>query len=667
MVKHPCIIERRIVADNEAGRTPTLASMGGIESLIQASESLKDSPFLTEIVFAITSDPACCQSSDGAKLIVDFLRACSNGIVLRDCVNILDTYVEPTSDLADSLFDCYRAKILEDTFESLGRAAALDGGFRLVAADSRRRHGFMDTLLKVDYVSSPFLSRWFAKIVGVMHSLWPDDSLEQILVACTAIPESADEASFELAMSSLATGMSCVSSVDAAAAFTCARKLFIAAEKSPGDRPDAAMYALCLQVLIDFYELQVVRESCSVTTQLVRHLAALRLYHRSDSDPPWLRARTVESILWQQLAEKLTSLDASLSESGWFEPAAIIENGLMPIYRASRAILQRNALGGIESLVQPRVVGCISENASFAYVLKMWLRQNPEHKDSAAVSELLRQVADAITDGDPRVVISARMQVSAVTNYLAQTRMSNADQKRITDLFMSTLATWQRNFTAAQISVLCNCIKSIEEHPDYQGNLDVSDLYNSVLLWLTGFASTRLEWTRGDEPALKYLFKSDDGTKPLESELQRDFVQFLTSCVPGTKIEVTNVGGGRADIYVQLGAEKLVVEVKRESIDCSFDGLTTAYAGQTFDYQNISARLGFMLVLDQTDRGGAALHLSDLFKVVQMTRVNESEPRSILIVKIPGERLSPSGLSKVGKAALNSKRKGRRAANKRKA
>ncbi|WP_168565082.1 hypothetical protein [Crateriforma spongiae] len=556
-------------------------------------------------------------------------------------------------------------KVLDVDLEAIGRAAALDGGLRLVAVDPRRRHGFIDTLLKVDVLASPVFSRWFAKIVGVVHSFWPDESLKSILELCSTIPESADEATFELAMSSFASGMACVSPTDAKNEFTHARKLFVAAEKSPGERPDAVMYALCLQILIDFYELQEVRQSDSATTQLAQHLVALNLYHRSESDPPWLRARTAESILWQKLVDKLMSLDTSLSEPGWFEPAAIIENELMPIYRASRAILRRNELGGIESLIQPRIVGCISDNASFAHVLKTWLRQNQSHKDAAAVSELLTQVADAIGNNQPRVLHSARMQGQAVANFLAQTRLSCDDQKRLGEVFMSTLGTWQRSFTSAQVSVLCNCIKSIEVHPDYQGNPDVRDLCNSITLWLTGFASTRLEWTKGDEPALKYLFKSDDGKKPLEFELQRDFVQFLTSCVPGTKIEVTNVGGGRADVYVQLGAEKLVVEVKRESIDCSFDGLTAAYAGQTFDYQNTSSRLGFMLVLDQTDRGGAAMHLSDLFKVIQMTRANESQPRSILIVKIPGERLSPSGLSKKGKADLGAKRKSQRVAKRR--
>jgi hypothetical protein len=39
-------------------------------------------------------------------------------------------------------------------------------------------------------------------------------------------------------------------------------------------------------------------------------------------------------------------------------------------------------------------------------------------------------------------------------------------------------------------------------------------------------------------------------------------------------LEPTNIGGGRADIKLRSGNERLVVEVKRELTDCSFDALS---------------------------------------------------------------------------------------------
>ncbi len=658
--------EKRIVADLEAGKTPTVESIGGVDALLQAASHLAMSPVLTEVAQAVANSDNDDRKDELEALLVDALTACMNGIVLRDCVNVLDQLLEPTSELADALFDCYRTQVLDYQLEPIGRAASLDGAFRFVVADPKRRYRFMDTLVRTDFTSNSEFARWFAKIVGMMHSHWPDDALREILDKAASIPESSDEASFELGMSFLATGLSSVSPDDAKEAFDRARQQFFESEKASGERPDAVMYAICLQTLVDFYEIQLDGRSDSIAIRLEQRLAELAMYHRSESDPPWMRARTAELALWREMTQKLKKIDESFSEAGWLDPTAVVENYLIPIYRASRTILLRDEQGGIESLVVPRLVGCVCENASFSHVIREWLQLNQNCDDAATVSELLVQVDEAVAADKRRVVISGRIRDEIVTDFLTQLGLPRDDKQRLASLFRSTLSTWYRNLTAIQIEVLTKCVASIEDHPDYRDIPDVQELFDSILLWTVNFVSSRLELTSGDEPKLKYLFQTADKTKAKESELQRDFAQYLGSCVPGTKIEVTNVGGGRADVFVQLGAEKLVVEVKRESVDCSFDGLNAAYSNQTYDYQNVSARIGFMLVLDQTDRGGASSHISSLFQTVQMTRFGESEPRSILIVKIPGERLRPSEQSKKGKAGLAANQKNERSLGKRK-
>lgn len=649
--------EKQIVAILSAGGVPSVESIGGPDALIQAAPHLAVSPFLTEVVQAIAISGDEDRKSELTNLAIDALTACRNGIVLRDCINVLDQLVEPTSKFANALFECYRLRVLDSTLEPIGRAAALDGGFRFVVASPNRRYSFMDTLIQVDHASTAEFSRWFAKIVGLMNSYWPDGALKVALENAASIAESADEASFELGMLFLAVGLSSVLPQEAKEAFCRARELFLKSEKAPGERPDALMYAMCLQILVDFYDQHLDGRSGQIAVQLETLLGELVLYHRSDSDPPWMRARSAELVLWRELGWKLKKLDDSFLEAAWFEPAAIIESYLIPIYRASRAILLRDEGGGIESLVQPAMVGRISENPSFSHVVREWLRQNADSVDAGAVSDLVAQM-----DGDnglhrKRVILSGRIREEVVTAFLEQSQLRADDQRRLATLFQSTLGTWYRNLTAVQTEVLTKCIASVEDHPDYHDVPDVQVLFDSILLWTVTFVSTRLELMSSDEPALTYLFRTKGKNRARESELQRDFMQYLGSCVPGTRIEVTNVGGGRADVFVQLGAEKLVVEVKRESVDCSFDALSKAYSEQTFDYQNVSARLGFMLVLDQSDRGGASTHLSALFRTVQLKRLGEIEPRSILIVKIPGERLRPSELSKKGKTDLAAQRK----------
>ena len=199
-----------------------------------------------------------------------------------------------------------------------------------------------------------------------------------------------------------------------------------------------------------------------------------------------------------------------------------------------------------------------------------------------------------------------------------------------------------------QGKIIEDCVRFVEKHPDYENEV-YRKLYNSILLWTVRFLASRLEMTKGDEPAVEYLFKKDDGTKSLEADLQTDYKNLMVSTIGGTEVEVTNVAGGRADVLFRLSTERIVTEVKREGRDCSFESLTAEYSAQAADYQNVSGRLGFVLVLDQTTQDAGTPHISALVKPTQLTRPGESTPRILIFVKVPGERLTPSMLSKAAK------------------
>ncbi|WP_080432256.1 hypothetical protein [Burkholderia ubonensis] len=113
----------------------------------------------------------------------------------------------------------------------------------------------------------------------------------------------------------------------------------------------------------------------------------------------------------------------------------------------------------------------------------------------------------------------------------------------------------------------------------------------------------------------------------------------------------------RKAIRMKSGPERLVIEVKREEKDASFDALATSYAAQTTDYQNVSIRLGVLLVLDlATPSRQGTPHLTSLFSVTQIQRPNENEPRLVLVVKVPGRRRAPSDLTKLAKSTIGNRR-----------
>src|SRR5258708_22754025 len=112
------------------------------------------------------------------------------------------------------------------------------------------------------------------------------------------------------------------------------------------------------------------------------------------------------------------------------------------------------------------------------------------------------------------------------------------------------------------------------------------------------FLLKRWEGTRADDPTVEYLFQRADGSEVKEDVLQDDFFRWLTTNAAGSDLEATNLGGGRADLRLKSSSERVVIEVKRELQDSSFDSLASSYEAQTTDYQNVSIRLGFLLVLD---------------------------------------------------------------------
>lgn len=170
--------------------------------------------------------------------------------------------------------------------------------------------------------------------------------------------------------------------------------------------------------------------------------------------------------------------------------------------------------------------------------------------------------------------------------------------------------------------------------------------------WIVRFLANRLDITKQDDATVAYLFERDEHNLPHEDKLQEDFFRWLWTNASGADLEPTNIGGGRADIKLRSGNERLVVEVKRELTDCAFDALSASYGSQTSDYQNVSIRLGFLLVLDLTapEKEGTP-HITSLVQTKAIQRAGEEVPRMITMIKIPGRRMRPSDLTKRDKAA----------------
>ncbi|WPB73931.1 hypothetical protein KYC5002_33455 [Archangium violaceum] len=634
----------------EAGEQPSLARFGGLDAMLQASAELAASPMMPEFLRMALD---CLKEEDKSKVqgLAEFTCRClegsRDGFGWTEAVDLLDTARPLPVWVEERCFSRFLVLAADRSAESIARASALDGALRWAAEDRKRQLRLLLTLLDVAADDDPgFLAR-AAKIMGVTYSHWGESELLSRLRTLTELSGVSDEAAFELGMAKLGDGLSAENQQTATSSFEAAGYWFDRAAHAREQRPDAQAYARCLEMLIAFSRGEGLDRLEHVASALLVDAFQLHAWHARPDSPSWLGARHAEATSWALMALSLKTLAGHLDALSWWEPAVVIEQHLLAAYAAGRSILKRGRASGVEVLVRPRIEGSLVQRDWQAHLLKTWLARHTENEWREEAEALSAKVDTLVSErrrGHPHEAAAARPTVAAL---LDQAQIPPDAKVLAMAVIADAQALHVANMAAAEEAIIQSCVEVAWSLSDYRENERGRMLFNAVLAWTIRFVASRLDLTQGDVPGLSYLFERDDGSLPHENELQADYHRLMLSNVLGTEIEVSNIGGGRADLRFAFGPERLVVEVKRESDDCSFERLERFYAAQTTDYQNVSVRFGFLLVLDQTEiRRSGTPHISTLVRPVLVVRNGETEPRCIVIVNVPGRRLRPSDLTR---------------------
>jgi hypothetical protein len=651
---HP--LEQAMVEMLAAGKRPNLADFGGVEALLQSSAELASSPIMPEF---LRMSLECLKGSDkhATHNLAEFACRCldgaKDGFALIEAVDLLDFARPLPAWVEERCFSRFLELARDRSAESVARAAALDGAFRWASADRKRQLRLSLDLLDVTPDDAPdFLAR-AAKIMGVTYSHWGEIELLSHLRALTEVDGASDEAAFELGMAKLADGLSAVDRKTATDSFEAAVHWLNWSTRAREQRPDARIYSLCLDALLAFARGEGFDRLDHIASSLLSEAFQLHAWHAGPNDPPWLRAKHTEAVSWELLALSLKSLAKHLDDHSWWEPAVIIEQHLLFAYAAGRSIMNRTRSSGIEVLVRPRIEGALVQRDWQAGLLKTWLTRHSESEWRVEAEALAAKVDALVSEGRRVHPIEAATAKPTVAALLEQAQIPPNAKALAKAVIADAQAVHVANMSAAEFQLIETCVEVALSLSDYRENKSGKMLFNAVLAWTVRFLASRLDLTKRDVPTLSYMFERDNGSLPQESELQLDYHNLMLSNISGTEIEVSNIGGGRADLRFVFGPERLVVEVKRESGNCSFEGLEQLYAAQTTDYQNVSIRLGFLLVLDQTEiRSGGTPHISTLVRPAMVVRKGETEPRCVVIVKVPGRRMRPSDLTREAKKGV---------------
>lgn len=650
---HP--IEAELIEILKDGRDWQLDDLGGIERLAPAARSLGSTPMMPELLHPLVLGWSHAKAGDREVhkgVLHDLLEVTTTDFLLLEAVDILEHNRPLPDDGDECCFMLFLAKAATGdlSLSGLARGAALDGAFRWASDNRRWQLRLLDFFLGLAPSDDTEFLRRAAKIVGVAYSHWRDKELVEVLHKLAQLEAVRPEATFELGMAALSEAMDRADSNSAADAFREARDWFGESDRASERRPETSLYLNGLDLLLSFHGGAASAPFITVSARVQQHAFELHAWS-GGSGPPWLGARQAEAACWSALASAIAGLASSLDEPSWWEPLAVIEEGLLSVYNAGRSILLRDRHGGIEAMVRPRIRASVATQAGQAHQVRTWLQQNATHEWAAEAQDLIAQI-DAISEqsGSPRRPSEAASERTSLAAIIARSNIPEEQRNVLFDVVANAVSLQLANLTGAETCVIESCCREASGHTDYSTNINGARLFDTVLLWLVRFVFNRLELTKGDDPTGAYLFERDDGSLPHEEELQQDFFRWVATYTAGSDLEPTNIASGRADIRLRSGPERLVVEVKREERDCSFDALFKSYAAQTTDYQNVSIRLGVLLVLDlATPNREGTPHLTSLFEMRHVRRCGESWSRLILIVKVPGRRKRPSDLTKLSK------------------
>lgn len=641
------------------GKSLHVDDLGGVEAIIGAAPSLAISPLAGEILSAVLRDVGDVAAKDirpWTELIGILVQGAASDIVLIEMVDALDACTQLPDAIASDAFTAFleKARNSSGDLNAYARAVALEGAFRLAAANRRMQLRLIDILLGVEVSDEPQFLRYAAKIMGVAHSHWREAELVTALQVLTDCDEAAYESCFELGMAFLAAALDEFHREAANSFFRDSLQWFRRAESMREATPEATLYGECLMLLTDFEAHKTESELRQRSALIQKSAFEMLAWHVDANSPAWLGARHVQAACWNDLAGTLASLADSLQEISWWEPGVVIERQVLAAYSAGRAILKRGHDGYLETLVRPRIKASIAQREGQVYLLKCWLQQNRNHGLVGEADAILSGIdqlmsTDAKVPPNPTEAAAIWAPVAAI---LSQARCSEETKRRFGELVANAFAFSLENLSGAEIEVFDHCRSSVENHPDHRDNTRGAKLFDTVLLWTVRFLKNRLEMTKKDDPSVTYLFETADSSLVPESALQDDYYRWLCTQSASGEMEPTNLGGGRADVALKNTGERIVIEVKRELQDASFDVLAKDYAGQTTDYQNVSIRLGFLLVLDLTGaKTEGTPHIRSLIQCRSIHRMGESEPRKVVIVKVPGRRCVPSAISKNAKSS----------------
>lgn len=364
---------------------------------------------------------------------------------------------------------------------------------------------------------------------------------------------------------------------------------------------------------------------------------------------------------WVMLVEDLDEAREQLDQGAFYRPEAAIGD-LLQVYRASRSVevvRQVEDFDGVLGVVQPIIEAGFASNMAFVANLVVYTSELEERlgavEDDERPALLQQHEVAAHVLAEARAVLArgespgkgdGGTATAPLPRQLDRLFGSNPDAVAKLGEFgeknLAVLAAAVESAGAArrpslqEARILKMLADALSASPEYVG--EVKAAVDEVVFTLVRYVGL-LQNAQAD--ARGYLFEE----APTEKSLQLDLHQFLLLAFgpDAVGIEVSQVGGGRADLRVQFAGFSVYLELKVDDTQLPLSD-KGAYLNQAATYQATDVRIGFVVALrtKRFPQAGAHAHLTSLFTHATVDVAGESGLRHLILVEMPGNRSSPA-------------------------
>lgn len=628
-------LEKIVIDALQAGKPLSISDFGCIENLYKHIDIVAKSKFVPEFLSIIVPEIENTERrkrEDAIEFILVCIDKCNDELVIQDVLKSIDEISDQLPELSELYFNTLVKQTDNKDKVPLVRAWVLEAAFRLSLKKESRRFKLLSYLIEVTPDDNEVYLLHACKVIGQAYAIWQEKELLKKLEEIKDAEQGGNEVWFELGMCYLHEALSSDTKESANLFFSKARDHYHQSFQIGNDRPDAEAYDAILSILLSTQYDQSEISPQSFIEKANRAVTIFDAWHLNRTpNVSWLNARNTELTNWYTLIIKLEKLLEYLHEPSWFDPKTVIENYLLNIYTASRTILKRNSTGGLEQIIQPRIESSLLQNKSQLYLLDKWLKLRDESQLSEQAIALRNKINLKKKDTTINIIDS-----------LASIESLPKKEKTSFQQFVADYRNQQTSGVSLVIEEVFEKITSaLHMNKSYQ-NDEVRKYFNIVLFNSLRFLESRMNASRQNYPNLSYLFEQD--SKPKEIELQNDFHQFMINNLIDGNIstERSDIASGRVDVYFSFGRFNITSEIKRDWKDCSFKAIRENYLGQSAEYSNTDAKLGFLVVLDLLPKSKGMRSLESSVKVESIKKENEAEERSIVVMIVPGMRKTPS-------------------------